>query len=204
MGFEPLNIFRRLGQKVAREQRKLSRKRCGSRNWLKQKSRVSRIHTEIANARRDYLHKTSTAISKNHALVVLENLKVANMSASAKGTMEQPGRMVKQKSGLNKAILDQGWYEFRRMIEYKEGWLGGLVVDVPPQHTSQKCPGCNFVHADNRKSQSVFRCVNCGYTANADHVAAINILAAGHAVLARGEAGSQSTSVKQEPTRAVA
>jgi putative transposase len=200
--YEPLNSFRKLEAKLKIEQRKLSRKKLGSQNWHKQKVVINRIHTKIANARKDYLHKTSTAISKNHALVVLEDLKVSNMSASAKGTVEQPGRNVKQKSGLNKAILDQGWSEFRRMLEYKQLWRGGLTIAVPPQYTSQKCPVCDFVHVDNRKSQAVFRCINCGYTANADHVAAINILAAGHAVLACGENGSQSASVKREPTRA--
>ncbi|MGO9612095.1 MAG: RNA-guided endonuclease InsQ/TnpB family protein [Dissulfurispiraceae bacterium] len=199
--YEPLNSFRKLEARLARAQRKLSKKRLYSQNWHKQKAVVNRIHAKIADARKDYLHKVSTTISENQAMVVLEDLKVVNMSASAKGTVEEPGTQVKQKSGLNKAILDQGWAEFRRMLEYKQHWRGGLTLAVPPQHTSQKCPVCDFVHADNRKSQAVFRCINCGYTANADHVAAINILAAGHAVLARGECGPQSASVKREPTR---
>lgn len=194
--FEPLNSFKKLEDKLSREQRKLSRKRLYSQNWIKQKAVVNRIHKQIANARKDYLHKVSTTISENQALVVLEDLKVVNMSASAKGTVEQPGKNVRQKAGLNKAILDQGWSEFRRMLEYKQLWRGGLTLAVPPQHTSQKCPVCGFVHADNRKSQAVFRCINCGYTANADHVAAMNILAAGHAALACGESGSQSASLK--------
>ena len=150
----------------------------------------------------DFLHKHSTAISKNHALVMLEALKVSNMSKSAKGTVEAPGRNVKAKSGLNKAILDQGWSEFRRILEYKLLWRGGMVVEVPPQHTSQKCPVCHFISAGNRKSQAVFRCIDCGYTANADTVAAMNIKAAGHAVLACGEMAQQCRSVKQEPPRA--
>lgn len=199
--YEPINSFRKLEAKLAREQRKLSKKKLYSQNWLKQKAVINRIHKQIADARLDYLHKVSTTISESQAMVVLEDLKVVNMSASAKGTLQSPGKNVKQKSGLNKAILDQGWAEFRRMLEYKQGWRGGVVVAVPPQHTSQKCPVCGFVHADNRKSQAVFRCINCGFTAHADHVAAINILAAGHAVLACGENGSQSASVKREPTR---
>jgi putative transposase len=200
--YEPLNSFKNLEAKLARAQRKLSGRRNGSQNWLKQKAVVNRIHTKIANARKDYLHKVSTDISENQAIVVLEDLKVVNMSKSAKGTLENPGKNVKQKTGLNKAILDQGWSEFRRMLQYKQIWRGGLMLAVPPQHTSQECPMCHFVHADNRRSQAVFRCINCGHTAHADHVAAINILAAGHAVLACGENGSQSASVKREPTRA--
>jgi putative transposase len=200
--YEPLNSFKKLEGKLARAQRKLTMKNIGSQNWLKQKSAVNRIHSRIANARKDYLHKVSTDISENQAFVVLEDLKVVNMSRSAKGTLDNPGKNVRQKSCLNKAILDQGWYEFRRMLEYKQVWRGGLTLAVPPQHTSQECPMCHFTHADNRKSQAVFRCINCSYTAHADHVAAINILAAGHAVLACGENGFQSASVKREPTRA--
>lgn len=202
--YEPLNSFRRLDRRLAKEQRKLSRKVKFSSNWHKQKDAVTRLHIRIANARNDYLHKLSAAISKNHALVVLEDLKVSNMSASAKGTIDCHGRNVKQKAGLNKSILDQGWFEFRRQLDYKLFWRGGMLITVPPQYTSQKCPICQFVSSDNRKSQTVFRCVDCGYTNNADHVAAINILAAGHAVSACGEIGSQSCSVKQETPRAAA
>lgn len=190
--YEPLNIFKTLSAALARAQRDLSRKVKFSRNWQKQKAKVNKIHTRIANARKDYLHKLSTAISKNHVLVVLEDLKVVNMSASAKGTFECPGRNVSAKSGLNKAILDQAWSEFRRMLEYKQLWRGGMVIVVPPQYTSQTCPECGYVHKDNRKTQSVFKCIRCHYRANADHVGARNLLAAGYAVLACGEVGAVS------------
>jgi putative transposase len=202
--YQPLDSFRRLERKLAREQRKLSRKSKGSQNWYKQKAVVSRLHIRIADTRNDYLHKTSTTISKNHALVVLEDLKVSNMSASARGTIESPGRNVKAKTGLNKAILDQGWYEFRRMLEYKLLWRGGKVVTIAPQYTSQTCPQCGHVCSDNRKTRQIFRCIVCGYMENADRVAAINILAAGHAVSACGELALSGLSVKQEPTRVAA
>ena len=78
------------------------------------KEHLEAMQSIFANVRRDYLHKASTAISKSHAMVCIEDLKVSNMSASAAGTTEQPGRNVRAKSGLNKAILDQGWFEFRR------------------------------------------------------------------------------------------
>lgn len=78
-----------------------------SANWKKQKAKISRFHSHIANIRRDYLHKTTTTISKNHAMIVIEDLKVSNMSKSAAGTVDQPGRNVAAKSGLNRAILDQ-------------------------------------------------------------------------------------------------
>jgi putative transposase len=202
--YEPLKSFKKLEKKLAREQRKLSRKVKRSSNWKKQKQKIACIHKRIADTRNDYLHKTSTAISKNHALVVLEDLKVVNMSASAKGTVNNPGRNVRAKSGLNKAILDQGWSGFRRMLEYKMIWAGGRIIVVPPQYTSQECPLCHNISPDNRKTQETFKCISCSYTNNADLVAAINILAAGLAVSACGEAVHQGSSRKQEPARAVA
>ncbi|HGW8937215.1 TPA: RNA-guided endonuclease InsQ/TnpB family protein, partial [Escherichia coli] len=89
----------------------------------------------IANIRRDYLHKVTTTVSKNHAMIVIEDLKVSNMSKSAAGTVSQPGRNVRAKSGLNRSILDQGWYEMRRQLEYKQLWRGGQVLAVPPAYT---------------------------------------------------------------------
>jgi len=202
--YEPLNSFKKMEKKLVREQRKLSRKVKRSNNWHKQKNAIARLHTRIAYARNDYLHKVSTAISKNHALAVLEDLKVVNMSASAKGNVNNPGKNVRAKSGLNKAILDQGWSGFRRMLEYKMKWAGGRIIVVPPQYTSQECPLCHNISPDNRKTQEKFKCTSCGYTNNADLVAAINILAAGHAVSACGEAVHQDSSMNQEPARRVA
>ena len=121
----PLNSFKRLENTLARAQRVMSRKTKFSSNWKKAKARVQQIHARIGNARRDYLHKASTAISKNHALVCVEDLQVRNMSRSAAGTLDVPGRKVAQKSGLNRAILDQGWAEFRRQLGYKLEWNGG-------------------------------------------------------------------------------
>ena len=96
----------------------MSRKVKFSNNWKKAKAKVQKIHTRIANVRRDFLHKTTTAISQNHAIVCIEDLQVRNMSKSAAGSSEAPGRNVRQKSGLNKSILDQGWAQFRRQLEY--------------------------------------------------------------------------------------
>ena len=182
--YEPLNAFKMLEKQLAREQQRLSRKTRKSNNWHQQKSRITKLHIRIADMRNDYLHKLSTDISKNHAAVVLEALKVKNMSASAKGTIETPGRKVRQKAGLNKAILDQGWGNFRLYLEYKQIRRGGMVIYVNPAYTSQTCSGCGHVHPDNRKSQSAFVCQACGLTLNADLNAAINISRAGHAQLA--------------------
>jgi putative transposase len=159
----------------------MSRKTKFSSNGKREKSRIQKIHARIGNARRDYLHKTSTAISQNHAMVCIEDLPVRNMSRSATGTTDQPGRNVRAKSGLNKAILDQGWFEFRRQLDYKLAWNGGWLMAVPPQNTSRTCPCCEHVAKENRLSQARFECVACGFEDNADVVGAINVLRAGHA-----------------------
>ena len=200
----PLNSFRQHEQRLARYQRRMARKVKGSKNWNKAKKKVQRIHAEIANVRKDFLHKATTAISQQYALVVLEDLKVRNMSKSAKGSVESPGKKVRAKSGLNKSILDQGWrilrhersecgegevgvsaererlwYEFRRQLEYKMQWQGGWLMTVNPRNTSRTCPVCGHVSADNRTTQAQFACVSCGHQAHADVVGAINILARG-------------------------
>lgn len=199
---DPLNSFKKHQQRLARYQRAMSRKTKFSSNWKKAKAKVQKIHTHIANARKDFLHKASCQISQNHAMIAIEDLQVRNMSKSAKGNSEQHGKQVKQKSGLNRSILDQGWAEFRRQLEYKADWNGGFVIAVPPQYTSQTCPCCGHVSKDNRQTQAKFECVECGFEENADLVGAINILARGHRVLACGEPVQSGRSVKQEPTEA--
>ena len=140
-------------------------------------------------------------------MVAVEDLQVRNMSKSAAGTAEKPGKNVAAKSGLNKSILDQGWFEFRRQLDYKLDWNGGILVAVPPQYTSQTCPCCGHVAKANRKTQAKFECVECGYENHADVVGAMNILARGYRAAACGEDGSglarkrraKPASVKQEP-----
>ena len=195
----PFNSFKRHEARLRRAQRSMSRKTTFSNNWKKAKARVQRIHARIGNARRDYLHKATTTISNNHAMVCIEDLQVRNMSRSAAGTFETPGRNVRAKSGLNKAILDQGWFEFRRQLDYKLAWNGGWLIAVPPQNTSRTCPCCGHVSADNRQMQAKFACVACSFEENADVVGAINVLARGHRVAACGEPVQLGRSVKQEP-----
>ncbi|HAL1758264.1 TPA: IS200/IS605 family element transposase accessory protein TnpB, partial [Escherichia coli] len=201
--FEPVNSFQKNQKTLARLQRQLSRKVKFSNNWQKQKRKIQRLHSCIANIRRDYLHKVTTTVSKNHAMIVIEDLKVSNMSKSAAGTVSQPGRNVRAKSGLNRSILDQGWYEMRRQLEHKQLWSGGQVLAVPLAYTSQRCACCGHTAKENRLSQSKFRCQVCGYTANADVNGARNILAAGHAVLACGEMVQSGRPLKQEPTEMI-
>ena len=181
--FEPLNAFKAYKGKLAKLQRQLKNKLKFSRNWQKLNAKISKLHYRIANVRRDFLHKISTDICKNHAMIYVEDLQVSAMAKSAKGTTEAHGTNVKQKSGLNRAILDQSWSEFRRQLDYKSQWLGGFLVAVPPQNTSRTCPCCGNTAKENRQTQADFECVECGYAENADVVGALNILARGRAIV---------------------
>lgn len=200
--FESINSFKQHQVRLSKYQRRMCHKKKFSSNWKKAKSRISRLQAKIARIRQDYLHKTTTFISKSHAMIEIEDLKVKNMSTSASGTVTTPGRNIRQKSGLNRSILDQGWGEFRRQLEYKQVWRGGWVIAVPPHHTSQTCPACSHVLAENHKTQSKFECVECGYENNADLVGALNILERGHRLIACGDPVQQDRSVKQELTEA--
>ena len=184
--FNPVNAFKTLKGRLAKLQRQLKRKTKGSNNWKKLVAKIGKLHKRIANIRKNFLHQISNTISKNHATVYVEDLQVKNMSKSAKGTKENPGKMVKQKSGLNRAILDQAWYEFRRQLEYKLRWRGGQLIPVSPQYTSQCCPACGHTAKANRTTQALFACVQCGYTENADVVGAMNVLQRGRALSAAG------------------
>ena len=200
--FEALD-FQKEEKRLKRLQRALSRKRKGSKNRAKTRKTLARLHRKIADKRLDFLHKVSTTICKSHAVVVLEDLNVAKMSASARGTQESPGKNVRQKAGLNRSILRQGWSTFRTLLDYKTRWAGGILLLVPPEHTSQRCVACGHVSPENRKTQATFRCVVCGHEDHADANAAKNILRAGHARLACGtntwpEPGASA----QEPTEA--
>lgn len=176
----PLNAYRTVEKKKARLQRKLAGMVQYSQNWKKQQRRIAKLDSRTAHCRQDFLHKLSTDTSKTHAVIVLEDLQVKNMSKSARGTADEPGRMVAQKAGLNKSILDQGWGMFRRMLEYKQLWRGGELIAVSPRYTSQTCPQCGCISKLNRPQQALFSCIDCGYAAHADINAAQNILALGH------------------------
>ena len=168
--------------KLRRAQRKLARRKKGSNRRLQQVYRVARLHERIGAVRKDHLHKLTTAIAKSHGLVVVEDLRVANMSRSAKGTIDQPGRNVRAKAALNRRILDQGWGEMRRQLAYKLGWNGGALIAVPPANTSRRCSACQHTDKASRPSQSMFVCTACGHEMNADTNAAKNILAMGYAM----------------------
>jgi putative transposase len=179
----PLYLKKNL-KRLAREQRRFSRKKKFSGNWFKQVRRIRRVHKKVSNSRNDFLHKVSTSIVKSHGVVV-EDLRIKNMTGSRTGT-------------LNRSILDSSWGRFLRFLEYKCSEKGHLFLKVSPNHTSQSCSRCGFSSCENRRDVSLFICGNCGLREDADINAARVILKRGLAELLRstvGHTGSKASGV---------
>ena len=165
----------RLESRRKRYQRRMAKQVKGSNRRATTRQRIARISRRIANARHDWQHQTSRQIADTAGLVVVEDLQTKGMTASAKGTADKPGRNVKQKSGLNREILNTGWSQLRAMLDYK----AAHVIAVNPAYTSQTCNACGAVDKENRQSQAGFKCVHCGHADNADVNASLNVLASG-------------------------
>jgi transposase len=163
-------------------QRRLARARKSSGRRRRVKTAIATLKAREADRRKDWAEKTSTALARRFDVIRVEDLRITSMTRSAQGTIEQPGRNIRQKAGLNRAILASGWGLLVRRLEDK---APGRVEKINPAFTSQRCSACGHVAAESRESQALFRCTACGYTGNADVNAAKNI-AAGHAVTARG------------------
>ncbi len=163
----------------ARLKREISRKQKGSNNRRQAIRRLRGFEYRWRRRRLDHLHKLTTLLAKSHGRIVIEALKVGNMTASSRGTIDAPGRNVKAKAGLNRVLLEMSPATFRRLLEYKALWSGAEVIAVDPRYTSQTCAVCGHVDAANRRSQAVFHCTRCGRLENADINAAQVILARG-------------------------
>jgi putative transposase len=157
-------------------QRAAARGKRGSVRHAKALRRAAKRAARRARIRRDWHHKTALTVARRFGTVVIEDLRINNMTAAAKGTIEEPGRMVRQKAGLNRSLLNQGWFGFATILGYKLEERGGTLVTVDPASTSQSCSQCGTVDRESRESQASFNCRHCGFRANADHNAAINIL----------------------------
>jgi len=157
-------------QKLRERRMKKAVSRCkkNSNNRKRAVRALGRHKAKEARRRRDALHKATTHLANNHGIVVIEDLRIKNMTASAKGTIEQPGVNVAQKSGLNRAILSVGWGIAAVMLRYKCAWNGSTLLKVPPMGTSQECSECGLADAASRVSRDVFRCTACGHLEHAD------------------------------------
>ena len=167
-------------------------RRAPSKRWLRTQARITKKLAKQRRRRDDFTTKTASALTRDHSLIVVENLRVANMTrrAAPKPDPEQPGAFLPnraaQKSGLNRAILGKGWGKFLLNLHHQSRYTGTRIVLVPAAFTSQRCHQCQHVSAGNRESQASFRCERCAWHGNADTNAALNILAAGLAVTGRG------------------
>jgi putative transposase len=180
--------------RLRRLQRTLARAKRGSNRRGRVKHAIARLRTRESDRRKDWAEKVSTDIARRFDAIWVEDLQIGNMTRSAKGTRENPGRNVRAKAGLNRGILRSGWGLLVRRLEDK---APGRVEKISPAFTSQRCSACGQVSRDSRESQAVFRCTACGFACHADVNAAINI-AAGHAVTARGGDGI-TRPVNREP-----
>ena len=180
--------------RLRRLQRTLARAARGSNRRGRVKHAIARLRARETDRRKDWAEKTSTDIVRRFDLIRVEDLQIGNMTRSAKGTRDNPGRNVRQKAGLNRGILRSGWGLLVRRMEEK---APDRVEKVRPAFTSQRCSACREVDRDSRESQAVFRCTVCGFAGHADVNAAKNI-AAGHAVTARGGDGA-ARPVNREP-----
>jgi putative transposase len=150
-----------LERKAKRHQRALSRCRKGS-NWRKKVKRlIAGKKSKPARIRKHFNHVQSHRISRDYGIAVIEALKTKNMTASAAGTVDEPGRNVAQKAGLNRVILSVGWYQFETFLTYKMTSNGGEVRLISPMHTSTTCSCCGVNDKTNRKSQAVYECCAC-------------------------------------------
>jgi putative transposase len=180
--------------RLRRLERKLARAKRGSHRRGRVRLAIARLRARERDRRKDWAEKASTGITRRFDLIRVEDLKIKNMTRSAKGTPQDPGRNAAQKAGLNRGILRSGWGLLVRRLEEK---APGRVEKIRPAFTSQRCSACGLVDLKSRESQAVFRCTACGYACHADVNAARNI-AAGHAVTARGGDGV-ARPVNREP-----
>jgi putative transposase len=188
----------RVRARLLRLERKLAKAKGGSNRRGKVKAAKARLKARETDRRKDWCEKTSTDLARRFDVIRVEDLKVRNMTRSAKGTAEEPGKNVKQKAGLNRGIQRSAWGLLVQRLEDK---APGRVEKVPPAYTSQRCSACGHVARENRESQAAFQCVACKFACNADVNAARNI-AAGHAAKARGGDGV-ARPLNREPQHAL-
>ena len=165
-----------LARRVRKAQRIASRRKRGSVRHAKAIRRIAAIKARQARIRKHWAHEATTEIARRYGTVVIERLRTKDMTKSARGTLEKPGKNVAQKRGLNRAILNVGWHQVETMLFYK----AFRVVKVDPAYTSQTCSACGNLDSRSRKNQAAFVCTACGFRSNADHNAAINILQRGN------------------------
>ncbi|MFU8851483.1 RNA-guided endonuclease InsQ/TnpB family protein [Micromonospora sp. SL1-18] len=169
-------------ERLLRLERKAARQRRARQPFERTSNRLHRTYDQIAGLRarakrrrHDWQHQATTKLASTYGTVVVERLRITNMTRSAKGTTKQPGRNVRPKAGLNRAMLDEAHARTVELLEYKLTERGGQLLPVPAAYTSQTCSTCG--HRDPASRAGIrFACTSCGWTGHADTNAAVNIL----------------------------
>jgi putative transposase len=176
---------RAAADRLAAAQQRLQRARRGGKNRAAKRETVAARHRKIANQRKDFHHKQARELAARYDLIVVEDLKIANMLRRPKPVADpaNPGQYLpngaRAKSGLNRSISDAGWGQFVSKLRAKAEEAGRAWIEVDPRHTSDGCERCGHAARENRVTQAEFACQRCGHTAPADEHAARNILRAG-------------------------
>ncbi|WP_405910040.1 RNA-guided endonuclease InsQ/TnpB family protein [Streptomyces sp. NBC_00828] len=175
-------------QRAARRKEHRKKGERTSRRLGKTYDQIARIRATAKRRRDDWQHKTTTGIAETYGTAVVEALHITNMTKSARGTVEEPGKNVAQKAGLNRSILGEAWGRTVELLAYKLARRGGILAEVPAPGTSQECSQCHTVTPGSRRNQAEFVCNNpaCGWEGNADTNAARNVLhryRTGHALV---------------------
>ena len=163
--------------RLEQAQQALAACQTGSTRRRRARRRVARLHEQVRQQRRQHAHQLSARLVADYDLIAVEDLRIANMTRSARGSLEAPGRGVAAKSGLNRSIHDAGWGQLVNLLTYKAEGAGRKLVRVPAPHTSQTCAACGTTHPANRPDRDHFTCTTCGHTAHPDANAAQVILA---------------------------
>ena len=192
----------RLDKQHRRAQRVVARRKRGSRRHARAMRRASAIKAKVARVRAHWQHETTTKIARTFGIVSVEALRTRNMTRSAKGTIDAPGRNVRAKRGLNRAILNVGWFGLETKLAYKLAERGGVLVRVDPAFTSQTCSACGTVDSRGRESQASFVCPACGFRCNADWNAAVNIERRGNTAVLDVEGGQLGLPAKRQLSEA--
>ena len=169
---------------IEAKQRRLSASKRGSKRRRKRAAILANARDRERIANRNEVHQVTTAIVRRYGMIAIEDLAIKNMTASAAGTLEEPGKNVAQKRGLNRSIQEQTWGIIRQQLEYKAEWAGRKLIAVNPRHTSQRCSACGLIEATNRRGK-YYVCRGCGMIEDADVNAARNILRAAEDIAAR-------------------
>lgn len=199
-GVENPRHLRHAKTRLEKAQRALSRTQKGSANRRRAAQRVGRIHARLAEQRVQYLHQLTKRLAGQYALIGVEDLDVAAMTKSARGTVETPGRQVRQKAGLNREILDVSFGELIRQLEYKAGWYGSSLQKVDRWYPSSKtCSACGYVKSDLGRGDRTYHCAQCGLVLDRDHNAAVNLAAEASRLVQAAKATPSTSRVSTTP-----